>query len=115
MDRDGYRSDRCTGGDDCDDAVADVHPDQTTYFETPTHGAAGGGFDYNCNRQPDPEYPRAVDCSLLALIDCNESTKSFLGTTTPACGQPGPFGHCVKGMLLCMQQVEEANKIMRCR
>jgi hypothetical protein len=119
MDRDGYKSDHCAGGNDCDDTTNQVHPfppnDPDPYHDMPTHGDAGGGFDYDCNGTPDPEFPKAVDCSLLSLLNCDESTKSFLGMTTPACGEPGPFGHCVKGTVSCMAQVEETNKIMRCR
>jgi hypothetical protein len=121
MDRDGYRSDGCAGGDDCDDTTAEVHPvrdagDQVPFHDTPTHGAAGGGFDYNCNGRPDPEFTVALNCSGLSLATCPDNMiHSFLGMTTPACGQRGDFGHCSHDLLTCFSQTEEMGKIMRCR
>jgi hypothetical protein len=115
LDHDTFRSDRCMGGTDCDDTTDQVYPGEPNFRDTPTHGDAGGGFDYNCSGKPELEFPDPLDCSGLALLNCDETTHAFLGKTTPVCGATGPFGHCMKTTLSCMPVPEEPNKIMRCK
>jgi hypothetical protein len=103
------------GGDDCDDNQPDVHPGQTVYFVDPTH-VGGSDFDYDCNGVPDqdPQY-KAIDCSKLLGLDCNQSGSGFLGTALPACGQAANYGHCEKPLLTCVDVVEQQNKKMPCK
>jgi hypothetical protein len=117
MDHDGYRSNTCMGGNDCDDTTDQVYPLEPNFRDMQTHGAAGGGWDYDCNGKPDPEFPTPVNCSLLSLLNCNPEADAFLGSTTPQCGQTGNFGHCVKDTLnlVCKEQIVEPNKIMKCK
>jgi hypothetical protein len=114
MDQDGYRSKLCAGGDDCDDNAPLVHPNQTVYFEDPTH-PGGTDFDYDCDGfpTPDPQY-KAIDCGLLGVL-CDQSGSGFLGQTLPACGQAGRFGHCEKPLLTCVEAVEQASKKLPCK
>jgi hypothetical protein len=115
MDHDTFRSDRCMGGNDCDDTTDQVYPGEPSFRDSPTHGDAGGGFDYNCSGKPELEFPDPLDCSGLALLNCDETKHAFLGKTTPVCGAAGPFGHCMKTTLACTPVTEEPNKIMRCK
>jgi hypothetical protein len=112
LDGDGYRSRTCSGGNDCDDNAALVHPGQLNFSEDPTH-VGGTDFDFDCNGLPQPQF-KAVNCAGLGLT-CNQSGSGFLGTMAPACGQTGRFGHCIVNGLNCDEQIEQAVKKMPCK
>ena len=88
-DADGDRAmaeDAC-GGDDCDDADADVHPGQTAYFTQPREG---GSFDYDCNWTIDKEHP-LVACS-GAVCGANQGKVGF--ESDVVCGVEAQLGAC---------------------
>lgn len=112
MDGDGFRSRACSGGNDCDDNAKLVYPNEPNFYEDPTH-VGGTDFDYDCDGIPRPQYA-SINCAGLGLT-CNQTASAFLGTTAPACGQSGRFGHCVVSGLSCIEQVEQAVKKMPCK
>ncbi|AUX33865.1 MULTISPECIES: hypothetical protein [Sorangium] len=96
-DGDGYPSIACEGGTDCDDRHAQVHPDQpNTFYDTPIR--PGGGFDYDCSGEEEPQIP-AVSCEGGGA--CRNASNVYL-VEEVACGDPGPVGSC---NLLCQQDV----------
>jgi hypothetical protein len=113
MDGDGFRSRSCPGGDDCDDTAKLVYPGQPNFFEDPTH-VGGTNFDFDCNGLPQPQFG-SVSCSSLLGLGCDQSGSAFFGTTAPACGQTGTFGHCKVSGLSCVEQPEQDVKKMPCK
>ncbi|XXX72091.1 hypothetical protein WMF30_31040 [Sorangium sp. So ce134] len=95
-DGDGYPSIACEAGTDCDDEHAQVHPDQPNmFYDTPIR--PGGGFDYDCSGQAEPQIP-AVRCESGG--PCPDESNVYL--VDVPCGEPGPVGSC---NLLCQQRI----------
>ncbi|WP_438014497.1 hypothetical protein WMF18_26820 [Sorangium sp. So ce315] len=89
VDRDGYRSTACEGGNDCNDENPDVHPGQpSTFYSTPI--PTGGGFDYDCSGKEEREF-EAVTCSNILPL-C--SAKDNVFQVDVPCGARAAFGDC---------------------
>ncbi|WP_437730894.1 hypothetical protein [Sorangium sp. So ce1335] len=89
VDRDGYRSVACDGGNDCNDEHPDVHPNQpSTFYGTPI--SPGGGFDYDCSGTDEREF-QAVQCSNVLPL-CAAKTNVF--QVDVPCGGRASFGNC---------------------
>ena len=102
-----------TGTGDCDDTNDAVYPGEPIYYVNPS---PNNGFDWDCSGapNPDPAMTEPVNCVALAGIGC-PSKVGFLGTTVPACGQPGTWGTCKKSGLQCLSQPIEEGKKMACK
>jgi hypothetical protein len=97
---------------DCDDMNRDVHPNQTMFFDKPAD--MNRGYDYDCSNAIEREFG-SVDCNALLGVMCNTMTEAFLGTTPPACGQPGKWGKCVlSGGVNCVEDVKDTSRVVRC-
>ncbi|WP_437775225.1 hypothetical protein [Sorangium sp. So ce1097] len=89
VDRDGYRSTACEGGNDCNDENPDVHPGQpSTFYSTPI--PTGGGFDYDCSGKEEREF-EAVTCSNILPL-CGARDNVF--QVDVPCGSRAAFGDC---------------------
>ncbi|WP_437874908.1 hypothetical protein [Sorangium sp. So ce513] len=89
VDRDGYRSTACEGGNDCNDENPLVHPGQpSTFYDTPI--SPGGGFDYDCSGKEEPEF-EAVNCSNILPL-C--AAKNNVFQVDVPCGGRASFGDC---------------------
>ncbi|WP_437630707.1 hypothetical protein [Sorangium sp. So ce854] len=89
VDRDGYRSTACEGGNDCNDENPDVHPGQpSTFYSTPI--SPGGGFDYDCSGKEEREF-EAVTCSNVLPL-CGARDNVF--QVDVPCGGRAAFGDC---------------------
>ncbi|WP_437500338.1 hypothetical protein [Sorangium sp. So ce1099] len=88
-DDDGYRSEACEGGNDCNDDNPLVHPGQPSmFYGTPI--ATGAGFDYDCSGAEEKEF-RAVNCSNILPL-CSAASNVFQADVP--CGSRTAFGSC---------------------
>ena len=95
----------CPTGDDCHDGDARIHPGLVGEW----YGEANDdfGFDYDCDGAETPEF-EAVTCSGV----CSPKTNVFLYDA--ACGTTGQFGDC-NFQVVCVEAVEDPNRLRRCR
>lgn len=84
QDHDKWKSAGCGGGD-CNDLDPQVHPGAD--FHTEVHDGSPD-WDWNCNGQPDYQYPSKVPCSGLVATGC--SGGGGFGADV-ACGQTGNY------------------------
>jgi hypothetical protein len=71
---------------DCDDADADVRPDQAAYF---VRAATSGGYDFDCDRLESPR----VDVAGAACAGCTGMMELW-ETAVPPCGGSGTLVSC---------------------
>lgn len=78
---------------DCNDDLADVHPQQGDFFDHAYQAADGSmSFDYDCSghEEGNNQQPAAPDdCGILALLNCTGSGYSKVaraGADNPLCG-----------------------------
>jgi hypothetical protein len=90
QDGDGFKSDVCEGGVDCNDANDDVNPDQIAY-QTEPHNQ-DGSFDWNCDRVTEKDGP-VVECPAVAPEAC-PMEQGFLDDV--ACGFEARWGACTE-------------------
>ena len=101
--------------DDANDRGADVHPNQTAYFD---EGYGPGSrrdqrFDYDCDQAVTARYA-AIDpqsCTGLLGLVCDMS--QGFSRTAPACGETGAYVMCTMGALAC--QARESSRKQACR
>ena len=109
QDADGFRSDACEGGDDCNDANDEVNPTQTAYRSEPHDQSRS--FDYNCNSVTEKEGP-VVECPPLPPCPPEQG---FLDDV--ACGAEGRWGTCAEDTtgLTCVEEVINDRQRRGCR
>jgi len=62
----GYPGPLVLNGNDCDDAAANVRPNQTAYFSAPR---TDGTFDYNCDDMDEPAaITTALSCGVTGTV-----------------------------------------------
>jgi hypothetical protein len=78
---------------DCNDDIADVHPEQSTFFDHAYQAADGSmSFDYDCSGHEEGNNQQQAapdDCGILALLNCTGSGYSKVaraGADNPLCG-----------------------------
>lgn len=101
---------------DCDDADADVHPNQTKFFRAPRKNL--GGFDYDCDGKESRQYPNGAQfrkcagcerpnnvCDVglgLPNDSCNQLPAAYDSVVAVPCGQMGSLITCrARNTLTC--------------
>jgi hypothetical protein len=110
QDADGFRSDACEGGDDCNDVNDEVRPTQTGYRSEPHNQSRS--FDYNCDRVTEKEGPVVV---CLGVVAPCPTVQGFLDDV--ACGDEGRWGTCAEDTtgLACVEEVINDRQRRGCR
>jgi hypothetical protein len=111
-DQDEHLAEGKCGGDDCDDADANVSPAQVDYFDE-RHERVD--YDYDCSGAAEQEQAAPIVCSGVSVGTCPTAT-GFL-KALPPCGEPGDWGTCVKTppLATCDPMVIDSGRRMRCR
>lgn len=82
---------RVENGDDCDDDVSAVNPQQTSFFTKQTHYWYGG-YDYNCDGKEEPKYTQQAACKKQG----GSCVGDGWGYGVPGCGKASAWVTCVK-------------------
>jgi hypothetical protein len=81
-------------GDDCNDASAEVHPGQTSYFDQPqSPPGSAKPFDYDCDGVESPKLPAQQAACVKSPPGC--AGAGWQGAVPP-CGESGVFVECGK-------------------
>ena len=97
-----------SGGTDCNDNDADVHPGVTAWFDAPSNGS----YDYNCDKQEEPRWPDKVNCQIVAGKSVGDGWSG--AAAVPACGVNGMLTTCVKKGSKCQEDTTTQTK-QECR
>jgi len=84
-----------TQPNDCNDAVYNANPGQTQYFpyaQNPLPPSPTNRWDYNCDGQPEQEYPTSTTC-YFQPFSCEQTGGGGHGWdgNVPSCGNQGTF------------------------
>ena len=92
---------------DCDDGNKDVRPGQSKFFDKPIPGTKG--FDYNCDGQQEPRYPKKAKCKKQG----KKCVGSGWGLFVPSCGNTGMWLECVKYGSHCGEKIGARSQACR--
>lgn len=87
---------------DCNDANANVRPNQTSYFSTEISATTPSSidFDYDCNLMEERRYTTAPAFFLMCGRGCIGSA-GWTGGVVPVCGATGTYSQCVDRLGTC--------------
>jgi len=98
---------------DCLDSDRTVRPGTRSYYASPYSIGLDMSFDYNCDGEEEPEFPRVAAPTAVACDrDCTAST--VLGLTT-VCGATATRYSCVEAAGICRRTANPLRYYLACR